>query len=826
MEEFENASFAFAEVWLPLALNKSLTYVYKETDNLQPGIRVTVPLKGKRLYTAFVWKTGLEKPDGYEPKQILDVLDESPYLDPVRIQMFEWMASYYCTSIGEILLAAIPSGDRLSSESFLHLHPDFDWKTGQWSSEQEWLFRFLDKKKKIALAEAAKALGPGKNWMKWARELEIEKQILILDEMSPPIRIRAQNRIVLEDSYANETALDLLFSQFENSPEEEKFLLKFLSDSRYSPDSQQIWSVEKDNFLKSEAEKKVFQRLRKRGVFRLEKVSIQPFQELSKSDIEAINLSNAQHEAYLSIQEGLNIGKIALLMGITGSGKTEIYIRLIQDQIIPGGQCLLLLPEIAITVQIVNRLRKVFGSKLGVYHSKANPHEKMAVWEGIRTGSLKIVVGVRSAVFLPFTNLGLVIIDEEHDSSYKQNEPSPRYHGRDAAIYLGSIWKAKILLGSATPSVESYFKAKSGKWHLVLLNERFGQSVLPDIRFVDMRKAKRMQEIKLDISDEILNQFLEMNKNGKQSILFQNRRGYAPYVECQDCGWIPYCPSCDVSLTLHQAKKSLNCHYCGHQTDVPQSCIECGSVHFEAQGYGTEKLEESLEHLLPGFRIARMDQDTTQSRKSYEQILGRMASGDIDILVGTQMVTKGLDFEKVGFVAVFDIDRVLHYPEFRANERTFQLLKQISGRAGRRTEKGLVLVQTQVPYHPVFSMVAKDETELFYEMEIGHRKEFGYPPFTRLVRITSRHAEKEQAEQAARVLSKELLKALGSEMVLGPEAPPIARLRNQFIFHILIKIPDSVSLSGIKTILKANLFWVESLKEYRKVQWIMDVDPN
>ena len=658
------------------------------------------------------------------------------------------------------------------------------------------------------------------------RRLESEGMVQILDELVDNFRPRMQTMLSLAAPYCSEEGLDQLFAQLKKSDEEE-FLLFFLQHSRYTGTEESAgWSVSKDKLELTDAQKKVLARLQRRGILLLEKQRLDPFAALPDSDYARPELSNDQQEALEWIQSGFAAQKTCLLFGVTGSGKTEIYIHLISEALERGEQCLFLLPEIAITVQIVARLRRVFGDAMGVFHSKAGLKEKMEVWEGVRSGNLKLVIGVRSSLFLPFSKLGLIVVDEEHDPSYKQTEPPPRYHGRDAAIYLASLHKASVLLGSATPSVESYYKAKSGKWKLIQLTRRFGESQLPEIRFVDMRQAAKSLRIRLDISDDVLDAFRKTKEAGLQSILFQNRRGYAPYVECQDCGWVPYCPSCDVSLTLHQAKAVMSCHYCGHHTRVINSCHACGSVRLLAQGYGTEKLEESLQQLLPDFRIARMDQDSTQSRKGFENLLQGMASGNTDILVGTQMVTKGLDFEKVCFVAVFDIDRILHYPDFRANERAFQLLSQIAGRAGRRKVQGEVLIQTRNPFHAVLKRVAANQAEAFYDTEIQHRENFRFPPFCRLIRITARHREEEKALAAASQLQQELVKFIDPEWVFGPETPVIPRLRNQFIFHLSLKIPAGLSPGPAKQLIADTIRWMEGRKDHPGVHWLLDPDPN
>lgn len=814
------------EVWLPLAFNRALSYRVGTEKPLAPGMRVVVPLRGKKLYTGIIWAVKGPNENMSQLRPVAEVLDDSPFLTPLRMRFMEWMAAYYCCSLGEVLLAAIPSPYRLSSESYVHLQPQTEWIEDDMSSEELWIFRLLKKKAKVSLAELLTGFSGTAAGLRLIRRLQQEEKILIIDEINEKNKSRTAYYLVLNEAYQKENALDELFSQLAEKPDEENLILRFLSACGFGQTGDEKWVVLKEDFKLDLDEKKVLSRLVRKKVLHSERRKINAFDVPKNFDGPIPELSLVQTIALKQIQSGLAENKPSLLMGVTGSGKTEIYIQLISNTLKEEKQALLMLPEIGITIQMVSRLRQVFGDSMGIYHSRSTIGEKLEVWEGLESGKLLFVVGVRSSVFLPFTRLGLVVIDEEHDSSYKQSEPAPRYHGRDSAIYLARLHKAGVVMGSATPAVESYYHAKSGKWNLVLLEERFGEAILPEIRFVDTRKAQRTLTMKLDFSTEVLDNLERIKSENKQAIVFQNRRGYAPFIECADCGWIPYCPHCDVSLTYHQARYSLNCHYCGHSTDSPKQCHDCGSVNLQTPGYGTEKLEESLGHLLPNLRVSRMDQDTTGSRKAYEMLLNQMQHGDIDVLVGTQMVTKGLDFENVTLVTVFDLDRVLHYPEFRANERTFQLLSQISGRAGRRAERGLVLVQTHVPHHPLYKMVADAENQLFYEIETEHRRRYDYPPFSKLIRVTARQPEQIKALEAIERLAKILRVSLGSEMVLGPEAPAIPRLRNQFIFHLYLKIRPDFSLSKVKEVLLAELLLLQTEKEMKKVQWIVDVDPN
>lgn len=815
----------FVDVALPLALPKLLTYKWSGHGTPMPGQRVVVPLRNKKLYTGFVWQVQATRPGQSQNwKEVAEVLDETPFIDERHIRFLNWLGQYYACTLGEVVAAAIPAPFRISSESFLQVHPEYKWNEEELEAEELVVVRWLKKDIKVPVAEILKRMGKPTRWLKLFRQWQQEQKILLFDELPEFYKPRSEAYLSIGQDFRSEEALDAAFSLLENKPEEENLLLRLLAATRFS--QQGNWSILKSAIHLSESEKKALSWLQRKGMVVVEKHKQRAPWEYTETEIKAApGLSDAQLEAATQIETHWSQFKTALLMGVTGSGKTEIYIHFFSKILSEGRQGLLLLPEIAITVQIVNRLRQIFGDQLGVYHSKASLPDRLEVWEGVAGGSLKMVIGVRSAVFLPFQSLGLIVVDEEHDASYKQAEPAPRYHGRDAAIYLAHLHKANVLLGSATPSVESYYKAKSGKWGLVNLNERYGEAQLPEIQIIDMHKMERLLETRLHFSNLLLDRLEQTAAQGKQSILFQNRRGYAPYLQCKDCGWIPYCPNCDVALTYHQSKNSINCHYCSHQTSVVRHCSDCGSVQIQAQGFGTEKLEESLKQLLPHLRIARMDQDTISSRKSYEQLLWKMANNELDVLVGTQMVTKGLDFEKVVTVGVFDLDRVLHYPDFRSNERTFQLLTQIAGRAGRRAEKGLVLVQSYKPYHPIYRMVAQEETLLFYETEVLHRQTFQFPPFASFIKVTARHKEKEIARDAAHFLSQRLTRHLGKDFVLGPEAPPIEKLRNQFIFNLFLRIMPEVSVSKVKALLLAEVSDVQTQKSYASTQWIIDVDP-
>ncbi len=567
------------------------------------------------------------------------------------------------------------------------------------------------------------------------------------------------------------------------------------------------------------------QTLIKHGIFESFETIVSRFGSDSDDFIPAsFDLNAPQEKAYQSILQQFQEKETVLLHGITGSGKTEIYIRLIQEALANGDQVLYLLPEIALTTQIVARLKKIFGEQVGIYHSKFSDNERVEVWKSIVEGKYPFVVGVRSSVFLPFSRLGLIIVDEEHESSFKQVDPAPRYHARDVAMVLAGQQKAKVLLGSATPSIESYYQAKQGKYGLVTLTERFGKATLPEMTLIDTKYATKMKQMKGGFSVDLVTMLDENFQKGKQSLLFQNRRGYSPYIQCQDCDWIAECNQCDVSLTYHAKDQELRCHYCGYREGLLRRCGACGGTNLKTMGYGTEKLEEELQLLIPDARIGRMDLDTTRSKTAFNSLLAEIQSGNIDILVGTQMVAKGLDFDGLSTVAIFDADRIINFPDFRAHERAFQLITQVAGRAGRRDEQGQVFIQTNQPSHRLFQFIQSGDYAALYADEIVEREGYHYPPFVRLIKLTLRHMESNQVEKAAHELGAILKAKYGHGRILGPERPLIERIRNQFVMEILIKLEKGVSLAQFKVDLRLVLDELPSKPIFKGVQVIPDVD--
>jgi len=665
-----------------------------------------------------------------------------------------------------------------------------------------------------------------KNIYSILKSLSQKEAILIYEEVQEKYKPKIEKRIRLNPALASdEKAIQELFDKLEKSPKQIDVLLYYLQQiPAYQEQELNQNGIPKRNFkaanlsgssLKTLTEKKVFDEFD-------QIVSRFPYIPVTEQTIE---LTLGQGSARDQIVTGFGKEKSVLLHGITGSGKTEIYIKIMQQTIENGHQVLYLLPEIALTTQIVSRLKKVFGEKLGVYHSRFSDNERVEVWRGMHENRFDVVVGVRSSIFLPFQNLGLIIIDEEHETSYKQMEPAPRYHARDSALMLGRIHHANVLLGSATPSFESYYHVRLGNYELVELNERFGAAHLPDISFANLSVEKKRKTMKGEFSEVLHSEIKTILESQEQAIIFQNRRGYAPYLNCDTCGWIPQCQNCSVSLTFHLFQNELRCHYCGYHQEVPKWCKSCNSTDLSTRHFGTEKLEEDLKLLYPDARIRRMDLDTTRQKMSYQNIIEDFEMGRIDILVGTQMVSKGLDFQKVGLVGIFDADRMLNFPDFRAHERTFQLITQVSGRAGRRDKKGKVLIQTHDPGQPMLQLIQKYDYSSFYELEMRERQKFEYAPYFRLIRITVRHKDPGVGKKAAQSLYQ-MLSPILRKQILGPQEAMIFKVRNLFNWNLIVKLPrNKISLGKMKGFLMDKATEVKAEKDFRNMQIIFDVDP-
>ena len=820
----------FADLILPIPVPKLFTYrVPREmAEVLQIGARVIVPF-GKnngRVFTAIVARLHNSPPAGYQARYITEVLDEYPLVTGYQLELFRWMADYYMCCVGDVMNIALPSGLKISSQSKVQANPDFDYPELLTEFEVT-LLAELKKQPALSYDELARLAGEGTNVPALIKSLVGKKAVIIFEEVREKYIPKMIRKVRLHRTYEEKEQLLVLLNRLDKLPKQQEVVMRYLSHVpvQMNPALNQK-GLDKTILSQDDTvSQSSLATLIKNAVFETFEI-IQPRFSDNASPQGEIKLTESQREASQQIMTQFERQNIVLLHGITGSGKTEVYIDLIQQALASGSQVLYLLPEIALTTQIVVRLQRVFGDKMGIYHSKFSDNERVEVWKGVVSGQYQFVVGVRSAVFLPFDNLGLIIVDEEHETSYKQHDPAPRYHARDVAMMLAHWQQAKVLLGSATPSLETYYQAKQGRYGLVELFKRFGDATLPNILLVDTKVEKRQKTMKAEFSSVLLTA-LEMNMVRKeQTILFQNRRGYSPYMQCEDCDWTAECPNCAVSLTYHQRDAELRCHYCGHKEDVPRICPTCGSTKVRTIGFGTEKLEDQLQIMFPKSKILRMDLDTTRAKNAYQQIIQEFEGGEIDVLVGTQMITKGLDFDNVSLVGIFDADRLIRFPDFRATERSFQMITQVSGRAGRRAgRQGTVLIQTNDPQQTILQKIIQNDYKGLYEEEIQERQNFNYPPFSRLIKLTVRHADKAMSQQAADRLAAELTDALGSSRVLGPEQPLVERIRNLFLFNILIKIErEKVNVKAVKTYIQDRINDILTDKGMRQVSIVIDVD--
>jgi primosomal protein N' (replication factor Y) (superfamily II helicase) len=825
----DNRSTLFADLLLPVPIPKLFTYrvPLPLNDVILPGQRVIVQFGDRKILTALVSAVHDRPPKDYEAKSILEILDEFPLVNPVQFTLFHWIADYYACTMGEVMNAALPAGLKLSSESMVQLHPAFNAEETQLGfSEKEWMLLKSLQHESLTYSDISKLLGV-KYIHAILKSLTAKEAIILFEEVKEKYKPKTEKRIRLAAAYTSSEQLEEIFKVVESKPKQEAVLLKYLQDVPVLKDiSANKKGISKKTLLAGNVSESSMETLIRNNILEEFETIIPRFGFDEPAEMPVLLLSPEQETAQGSILKNFETNNHVLLHGITGSGKTEIYINLIRKALDGGGQVLYLLPEIALTTQIVQRLKKIFGAAMGVYHSRFSDNERVEVWNGVVTGKLKFVVGVRSSVFLPFDNLGLIIVDEEHDSSYKQQEPAPRYNARDVAIMMGQFHHAKVLLGSATPSVETYYQALQRRYSLVTLDKRFGEAQLPAILLADMRIERQRKTVKGEFSSMMLRHIGEALNAKEQVIIFQNRRGYSPMVTCADCGWVPKCVNCAVSLTYHQFRGAVICHYCGYRETLPHHCPTCSSTRIQTVGYGTEKLEEELNLHFPEAVVQRMDLDTTRSKTGYETIIEQFEKGETDILVGTQMVTKGLDFNSVSLVGVFNADRMMHFPDFRSYERAFQLITQVSGRAGRRAKPGKVVIQTSSPEHTVLSHILENRFREFYEKEIRDRKEHSYPPFTRLIEVIVRHTDKKIARNAAHSLTDVLRTELKTVRTLGPEPPMISKIRNQFLMRTLIKIPRGTSdLSGIKMTIHRCIEQLLKEKEFRGVRVVIDVDP-
>jgi primosomal protein N' (replication factor Y) len=830
MQQDDSAPLAlFADVILPVPIPRYFTYRVPTNlaTEVQVGSRVIVPFGQRKILTAIVATLHGNPPENYAPKYILELLDDAPMVTPFQIKMFDWMAEYYMCHIGEVMNIALPAGLKISSLSRIQLRPDVDLVGKKFTDKEQKLIDFLSNGETPTYDEAGEAIDT-ENIYQVIKSLIAKDVILVFEEIRDRYQPKMLKKIRLTREYLTKSEQDKLMKKLDKFPRQADILLAYLRQVPVFKD----WTLNENGLPKAIIQQienfsdSALRTLIKNDVFEEFEIVVSRFEEYDFEPTYIVRLSEAQQRAIDGIMQTFENQPVALLHGVTGSGKTEIYIELIQKVLASGSQVLFLLPEIALTTQIVSRLRKVFGSSMGVYHSKFSDNERVEVWQGIITGRFSFVVGVRSAIFLPFDNLGLIIVDEEHETSYKQQDPAPRYHARDMALVMARLQHCKVLLGSATPSIETFYQAKNGRFGLVQLKERFGDAALPAIELSNLKEERKQKTNKSFFSSQLLEAIKEALGRQEQVILFQNRRGYSPYVTCKECSWIPDCKNCDVSLTYHLQEHLLRCHYCGYEEPLPKRCNVCGSTRIETVGLGTERIEDELKLFIPEARVQRMDLDTTRSKYGYQQIINDFEQHNIDILVGTQMISKGLDFDNVSLVGIFDADKMLHFPDFRAHERAFQMLLQVSGRAGRKDKKGRVIIQTNKPEQTVLNQVIAHDYESMYLTEIEDRAYYFYPPFTRVIRIITKHLEKDVSEKAALTLAENLQVKLGKARVLGPQPNIVNRIRNQFLFNLLLKIErENVDLKAVKQFIREKVDEILTEKEFKKVQIVVDVDP-
>ena len=812
----ENSSGWWAEIILPLALPVTYTYAVPEEllEKAKPGCRAEVELKNKKY--AGVIKSLINKKPAYDTKAILNLLDDDPILFPQQLQLWQWMAQYYMCTEGEVMAAALPAHFKLSSETVLIFNEEAGDDFSHLEDEEFLVAEALLLKKELRLNEVQQILDITHVYP-LIKKLIDKKICLVWEAVEDKYKVKKENYVLLNPAYDNEEELSKKLNEWHGAPKQMELLLAYLHLQKTNGDVLQT-----ELLKKAGASTAQLKGLTDKNILWVEKRNVDRIKTLPKNVDIDFEFSQAQQEASDEVAAKFKEKQVCLLHGVTGSGKTQVYVKLIEKHFKNNKQVLYLLPEIALTAQIIRRLQKHFGGNIAIYHSKFSNNERIELWNKIRTGEIKIVLGARSALFLPFKELGLIIVDEEHDASYKQQDPAPRYNARDAAIYYAGLFGSKVLLGSATPSVESYFNALHDKYALVELNERFGGIKLPAIEIINTRQVA--QKGKVMISPQLKEAMQQELDKDKQIILFQNRRGYNPYLICGTCGYIPQCQHCSVSLTLHKFSNKLHCHYCASQYPKLITCPACGSNNWLEKNFGTEKIEEVLEEEFPKNKIARMDVDSVRGKRAHDILIQQFEQHRFDILVGTQMVVKGLDFDKVSLVGILDADGLLSFANFRVNERAFQLMEQVSGRAGRKNEQGKVIIQATNVKHPVLQMVQAHDYKQFYHYEIENRKQFFYPPYSRIVLLTLKHKDKNIVTAAAEKLGALLRQDL-KENIVGPAAPVINRIRNQYLMEILIKLPKEKGMSGTyKKVIRNHINLLQSEKAFKSVTVMADVD--
>ena len=817
----------FVDILLPLPLQNTFTYrVPQELESeIAVGKRMVVPFANHKKYAGLIVRIHHEAPTAYITKYAQSVLDEKPIVNSTQLEFWQWISTYYLCTPGDVMTAALPSAFKLSNESTIVLNPDFDGDVSSLSEREFRVTEALHHKPELSIEEISKITGLVKT-IHLIKNLRDKNIVMVKDEILERIKPKIEIYLRLQADYENEQNLHDLFNQLEKrAVKQVEVLMMFI----HLTNGQTHREIKRSELLKTLPNATaIIQALIKKHIFELvEKTETRLETSDSTHELNDIHFSEEQQNAFDEIQQHFQTKHVALLHGVTGSGKTEIYIKLIEQAINSGKQVLYLLPEIALTSQIIHRLRKYFGEKVGVYHSKFNEQERVEVWQRVMDKGeqkFQIVLGARSAIFMPFDNLGLVIVDEEHETSFKQYDPAPRYNARDSAIYLANLHQAKTVLGSATPSIESYFNAQTGKYALIELLKRYGNTNLPTIRIADLKQETREKTMHAHFSSLLMNEMTQALEKKEQIILFQNRRGFSLRLECDVCSYMPECTNCDVTLTYHKHSDMLKCHYCGLGIPVPQKCPKCGHSHLTMKGFGTEKIEDDLSVFFPDAKIRRMDLDTTRSKNAYRQIIQDFEDRKIDILVGTQMVTKGLDFDNVSVVGILSADNLISFPDFRAYERSFQLMAQVSGRAGRRDTQGSVIIQTYNKNFPVLQQVIDNNYLAMALSQLNDRQQFHYPPYYRLIRVALKHKDFNVLEKGVTALSQQLRENF-SNHVLGPNFPLVSRINTYYIKEFLLKFDRRINITEVKKQLSDVLQNFSKHAPNKSLRVVIDVDP-
>lgn len=805
---------------LPLALPQA--YSYAVPVDLVPfihvGQRIIVQFGKNKFYTAIIKRIHHTKPI-VEPKLIDSLADEHPIVTETQLKLWRWIADYYLCTEGEVMQAALPAGLKLSSETKIILNEYYDGDYDRLSTEEFTIVQVLKAQKEITVPQVQDVL-QRRNVYPALRTLFNLGIAIAAEEVIEKFKPRTETYVKLHERYQNDSELEQLYSELERAPKQVELLLAFTQLTKKSR------HVKKNDLLKtSGSDAGTLKRLVDKSVFQEFKVEVSRLGAFYEDDITTAVLSDDQQRAIDEIDEHFKERSTVLLHGVTSSGKTQVYIEKMAQAIREGKQVLYMLPEIALTAQIINRLRKYFGNQIGIYHSKFNQNERVEIWNKVLHGEYKLIVSARSGLFLPFQNLGLIIVDEEHDGSFKQMDPAPRYHARNCAIVLARYFDAKVILGSATPSLESYQNAERGKYGLVNMHKRYGDVALPEIVVEDLKREQKKKAMHGSFTETLTVAIQTALNNKEQVILFINRRGFSQYQTCRTCGYVYKCRNCDVSMTYHKFQNKLVCHYCGYSEALQAACKSCGTRDLDIVGMGTEKIEEEIAGLFPEAKVGRLDLDTTRSKHGHSTVIASFENKEIDILVGTQMVTKGLDFDNVSLVGVINADHALFFPGFRAEERAFQVFMQVAGRAGRKQKQGQVVIQTGNPQHHVIQQVIQHDFSGFYRDQMQERQRFHYPPYSRMVQITLRHKDINIVERAALYLANHIRHAQVGEL-LGPTKPLISKIRNYYLRDILIKTNSSTpDLLVFKKVIQENLDQLRSEKELKGVWVSVDVDP-